>query len=625
MGGVMARQSKKKMAGSDLRGPAIAAGIFLLALIVRLIYLWQVRSCPLFDTPVGDAGWHDTWARSLLEGGWRYSGVFFRAPLYPYFLAVVYALLGKGYVAVRAAQMVLGSLSCLLVYGLAGRLFNRTVALIAGIGAGLYGMLIFFDAELLIVVLIVFLDLLLLWLLIGREGCLRWSGALLAGLLLGLSIIARPNIVLFVPGLFLWIWIQDGRRERPQFYRKIGLIGLMIVLTVLPVTIHNLRAGDGRVLISSQAGINFYIGNGLEADGKTAAPPGGVVYEDSYKDNVWAASERIAQEELGRQLKPSEVSEYWFGRTFEEIGRAPLRWAGLMARKIYFLFNGHEIESNVSVYTIREWSPVLRFLVWRGLLSFPFGILMPLALVGLWLSRRDWRKHLLVYLFLISYAVSVVLFFVNARFRMPLVPVLIIYAAWAVVWLADRVRRRRWSALALPSVILAVALVAGNSRLFGIQEINLAREQYSLAVAYELKGLPQKAAEYYQRCLKIDPATVQAHYNLAKIYRQMGYLDGAILEFQRALILQPDFAEGHNGLGIAYAQRSEYPLAIEQFHLALALDPGHGWAQLNLANVYLQAGQPDSALARFRLARRMLPQVGYIQEQIDRLEAEGGR
>jgi len=621
----MARSPKKPKTGNGLPGPAVVTGIFLLALTVRLIYLWQMQSGPLFDTPVGDAGWHDTWARALLQGNWRYSGVFFRAPLYPYFLALIYALLGQGYLMARVAQIVLGSLSCLLVYGLAGRLFNRTVALVAGVGAGLCGTMVFFDGELLIVVLIIFLDLLLLWLLTGRSGRSGWIGTLLAGLVLGLSIIARPNIVLFVPALFFWIWFQDGRRDRPRFYRRIGLIGLMVVLAILPVTLHNFGAGDGRVLISSQAGINFYIGNELRADGKTAAPPDGVTYEDSGKDNVWAASERIAQEKLGRRLKPSEVSQYWFGRAFGEIGQAPLRWAGLMLRKIYFLLNGHEIESNISIYSAREWSPLLRILVWKGLISFPFGLLLPVALAGLWLSRRHWRNHLLIYLFLISYAISVILFFVNARFRMPLVPLLIIYAAWAAVWSIEQVRAHRWTALVLPSAILLLFLLLTNSRLFGVTEINLAREQYSLAVAYERKGLKQKAVEHYQRCLSIDPYTVQARYNLAKIYRELGYLDAAVLEFQRAVALKPDFAEGHNGLGITYARQGAYQQAIEQFRRALALNPDHGWAQLNLANVYFETGRADSALVRYRQAQRLLPQVGYIREQIARLEAREQR
>jgi tetratricopeptide (TPR) repeat protein len=626
----MARSTKQTEVGSGRRGPAIVASIFLLALTVRIIYLWQIQSCPFFDTPVGDAAWHDTWARSLLEHNWAYDGVFFRAPLYPYLLAVAYALLGRGSFMVRAAQAVMGSLSCLLIYSLAGRLFNRTVALTAGLAAALYGTMIFFDGELLIVVLILFLDLLLLWLLIGRNGRSEqarsnWLRTVLAGLVLGLSIIARPNIVLFVPPLFFWIWLQDRRRDRSRFYRRIVLIGLMIVLTILPVAIHNHRAGDGRVLISSQAGINFYIGNEHQADGKTSAPPGGVVYEDSRKDNVWAASERIATEETGRRLKPSEVSAYWFGRAFEEIGRDPLRWAGLMLRKVYFLINGHEIESNVSIYTLREWSPLLRILVWRHLISFPFGLLLPLALAGLWLSRRNWRRHLLIYLFLGSYAVSVILFFVNARFRVPLVPLLIIYAAGAAVWMVRQVRARRWSVLVAPSVILALGLLVSNSTCYGVDEINLAREHYSLAVAYERKGDPQQAVEHYQRCLSIDPYTVQARYNLAKIYRQLGYLDAAVLEFQRTLTLMPDFSEGYNGLGITLARQGKYRQAIEQFRRALDLDPDHGWAHLNLANVYLESGQADSALARYRRAEQLLPEVGYIREQIARLQARGER
>jgi len=237
----MARSQKKRNVDNAFGKPAIVLGIFLLALTVRLIYLWQIRSSPFFDMPVADAGWHDSWARSLLQQHWTYGQVFFRAPLYPYFLAAVYALLGQGYLMARVAQAVLGSLSCLLVYALAGRLFSRSVALAAGVAASLYGMLIFFDAELLIVVLIVFLDLMMLWLFIGRDDRPGWIRPLLAGLVLGLSITARPNIVLFLPALFFWIWWKRGRRDRSALFQEIVLICLMIAVVILPVALHNLR------------------------------------------------------------------------------------------------------------------------------------------------------------------------------------------------------------------------------------------------------------------------------------------------------------------------------------------------------------------------------------------------
>ena len=86
-----------------------------------------------------------------------------------------------------------------------------------------------------------------------------------------------------------------------------------------------------------------------------------------------------------------------------------------MVRKLYYLVNGHEIESNQSIYTSREWSWLLSLLVWKKIISFPYGLLLPLALMGLWLSRGQWRKHFLLYLFLFVYGLSVVAFFAKTQ------------------------------------------------------------------------------------------------------------------------------------------------------------------------------------------------------------------
>jgi hypothetical protein len=63
--------------------------IFILAVTVRVIYVLQLRASPLFDTLIMDELYHDQWARELAAGNWAGSEVFFRAPLYPYFLGIL--------------------------------------------------------------------------------------------------------------------------------------------------------------------------------------------------------------------------------------------------------------------------------------------------------------------------------------------------------------------------------------------------------------------------------------------------------------------------------------------------------------------------------------------------------
>ena len=115
--------------------------IFAVALAVRLLHIWQLRPRPFFDTLLGDANGYDQWAQRLAAGDWIGSDVFYQAPLYPYFLGVVYAVFGRDLLIVRIIQALIGSASCVLLGLAGGALFSKRVGLIAGpraraLGAG---------------------------------------------------------------------------------------------------------------------------------------------------------------------------------------------------------------------------------------------------------------------------------------------------------------------------------------------------------------------------------------------------------------------------------------------------------------------------------------------------------
>ena len=75
-------------------GALPCAGIFALALVLRLIHLWQIRQAPFFDLLIGDARAYDLWAQQIAAGDWIGREVFYQAPLYAYFLGLVYSIAG---------------------------------------------------------------------------------------------------------------------------------------------------------------------------------------------------------------------------------------------------------------------------------------------------------------------------------------------------------------------------------------------------------------------------------------------------------------------------------------------------------------------------------------------------
>src|SRR5438552_8748439 len=128
----------------DMRtfAPAVLV-IFALALTLRIIHIWQMRSSPFFAVLIGDARGYDQWARRIAGGDWIGRDVFYQAPLYPYFLGLIYRAAGQDQFVVRVCQAIVGSASCALLGAATSRLFSRTAGVIAGFALALYARAIF--------------------------------------------------------------------------------------------------------------------------------------------------------------------------------------------------------------------------------------------------------------------------------------------------------------------------------------------------------------------------------------------------------------------------------------------------------------------------------------------------
>src|SRR6185295_885521 len=148
--------------------------------------------------------------------------------------------------------------------------------------------------------------------------------------------------------------------------------------------------------------------------------------------------ERLAQEpeNLGI-IKASARSRYFASRAWQFLSRYPSEAARLYLRKAEDLVAGREIPRNQDQYVYRRFSSLFAILLWRLGVSFPFGVVAPLALASCFMrprgstaggadatgreGRRDGRVLLL--LFAGGYAISILAFFPTDRYRLPLVPV----------------------------------------------------------------------------------------------------------------------------------------------------------------------------------------------------------
>ena len=564
--------------------------VFLAALLFRVGYQAQMRDSPLWDHLILDEAYNDAWAVRAAAGDGPPTLPYFRAPLYPGSLALTYRLFGHRPALVRLWQALLSSLSCLLIVFLAHRLFGRFAAGAAGLLAAFYWPWAYFDGELQDVPLTLFLNLAALALLVSTEnpGPLQAGPA---GVLLGLSAVTRPTVLVVVPAVLLWLlWQAVPRRPARQGLVVAALLTGM-ALPILPVTMRNVLQGGDHVLIASQGGINFFLGNNPESDGHSARLPG----SSGEWEELLEESRRRAEAAAGRPLRPSEISRHWFGRGVSFWMQEPVAALALTARKVGYLLGAPELANNKQVvFFSTTYAPLMR-LPWPG-----FGLVAPLALIGLlWGGGGAGVRLLQGFAFL--YGAAVVAFFVAARLRMPVAVTLIVFAGAGAAVLLDRWRGADRRRLVLPAVVLAASLVGVNlPRLWHTE--NLAHAHYSLGNAQRAAGDGAAAVDEYRQALHENPSFRPARRDLAAELLRDGRAAEVLDLLQPALRGDPGDSASRVNLAMALRSLGRREEAIDQLQSALSASPEHAAAWLRLGNLQVEAGRDEEAAQAFARA-----------------------
>jgi len=589
-------------APSDRRSSARLSGFWLVvaaAFFLRLIYLWQIDAIPLFYYLAGDGRTYDEWGQRIANGDWLGQGVFYQAPLYPYFLGILQYVFGHNLWLIRFLQIILGAISCGLIFRIGERLFSRSAGVAAGLVLAFYAPAIFYDGLIEKSILdLTLLSLGLFFLLLLDDE--RWSKWLGGGGLIGLLGLSRENALILVPVVAAWIVIHYRERALALRGRWLGLFLAGALLVLFPVGLRNLLIGGEFRLTTSQFGPNFYIGNNALADG-TYGSIRNVIHEAQLEG---PDAQRLAERALGRALTPGQVSSYWYERALEYISAQPVQWLRLLGFKWLLVWNAREVEDSDDFYIYQNWSWLLALLAWFG----HFGVLAPLACVGIVLTLRQWRQLWLLYAIIVSLAASVAVFYVFGRYRYPLVPLLTLFAGAGIVESYRLFRQRAWRALA-PPVVLALAIATLIN--WPLQKVSGAGAAgyNNLANALAKQGKVNDAIRAAEQALKVQPDYGIAHYNLGNLYMQTGRPDLARRHFEEALRLLPNYADAHSNYGQLLAERGDLAAGMVHFHKAIGLNPSVGRAHLNLAVALAKAGRIEEAVAPLQQAVALSPEA----------------
>ncbi len=409
------------------------AAVLAVALAVRLAF---VRTVPQ-NLAYADEREYQALALEM-QRSWDYVNdagqpAVYWPPGYPYFLGAVYRVFGPSIAAARAVQAVTGAITCLLVYLIAGRLLReRRAAVLAAAFTSVYPLSVYTASTLYPAVLQTFLLACVIYLTILAKDLYRDRGASAAamvaapaaGLAGACSAFVGPSAVPALICAAAWLAWPAGPSFRRGLWSRLALAILLLAPLVIAVgawSHRNSRDFGRPVAISANGGFNFWLGNHPDVTATTG---------NRMTPNM--------REELGavyaEYRNPAVRDSVLFQMGLRYASSDPGRFVRLSAAKALNFWRLYP-QPMTEVQTAEGKEK------WLSLLSY--GLLLPFGAV--WLARSLGRSGgaRLILLVLISYTLVHAAFISKVRFRVPVDPYILVYAAGAILAIVDALRARR--------------------------------------------------------------------------------------------------------------------------------------------------------------------------------------
>jgi 4-amino-4-deoxy-L-arabinose transferase-like glycosyltransferase len=392
--------------------------ILVLAVLIRIPIAVLMGDQITVLPGIQDQVSYDALARSLLDGrGYSFTEKWYPFTpadtptahwsfLYPLYLAGVYAVTGHHPLAARLLQAVVGgALLCLLVYRIGRRVANEETGLVGAGLAAVYGYFVYYNAALMTETFFIVLILLALHLSLEIKESptlLRWIGL---GISLGLAGLLRQTILLFIPFLLFWLFLELRNRVTHWSHFSIPLV--ITLLLIAPWTLRNYLVYREFLLLNSNAGYALFASNNPN------------LATDWNNDVVVVPVPGELQGQNEAQLDRALTR-----RAVEFIRADPERYLRLTLDKTleFFWFWPSSDSSRISNL--------------NRVLSF--GLYLPFMLFGLYISLSRWRSFVVLYLFIFIHTTIHLLSWPAARYRLSVDAVSMVFAGLAVLELAKQ-------------------------------------------------------------------------------------------------------------------------------------------------------------------------------------------
>jgi len=407
-----------------------------LAAILLVTVLGRVAFILLFDHTLSlQTSGYDTYAVNLIEGrGYtRFddrSGDSDLPPLYPFFLAGVYEVLGRDPIAVAVVQIGLDALTVLLLFWIGRRVAGEAVGLLAAAFYGAYPYLLYQNLTLNDTGVFIFLLAAGIAAAYKARDTRNWRWAAALGVAFGLGALTKTLIVLVLPLLALWWWHALGLRRAVTLG---AASGIALALVIAPWAVRNTRLHGELVLISTNGGSNLHQGNN----------PCVADYLARGWDAQWVRCIELAPPELSE----TEADRWHREQALTYLREHPGEWPRLFWTKFWVLWSPVIMPYDLPPDPYLVDDAVLQFestafQVARVVHVLYFTPLLILGLAGLILGWRDRREIAPLVAVFAAITIAYLIFHPSTRYRSPADPFVFVLAGYALLRLCPALIRR---------------------------------------------------------------------------------------------------------------------------------------------------------------------------------------
>lgn len=648
-------------AGSWRRNLPDLIPLFLLALALRVAAVSVLHSELRIQDPMLDGRYYLDLATRLSHGENWPPGPIFMTPLYPLLLSLVFRLSGAGVGAVQVLQSLLGLGTLALLYVTARRDLGRPAALGAAILYVFCGPVLAMESLVLTETLLLFLAMTALWTWPGRHRA-SWAPAVF-GVASGLLAMGRGTF-LMLPAFWAasWLWRRRTSNSPGDSVRALALVAAGLVVTLLPLTIHQTRATGRLQVLTLNGGLNLYLGNNPLARGLYSIPPD----IDLEKDMTGARSLSVR---LGRELSPTEADAGFAALARAFVKERPGRACWLIGRKALLYLSPKEIPQIESFEPLRDdaWPLRVTFVDFRWI--FPLAALGMAAIAGRWSgsglrARSGGRTGFgpragpevsagsepegdrgpagprlsivapWLVLVLVGWLTTTMVF-ATGRYRIPFLPGFLGLAGIGVAFASDAIRR--WSPWTQPRRqatgdgdtrsrlrplwLLTLPVAAAVQLVLPGYSVTKSRayDAWQLGVRESRRGSPEAAIGRFRSAVELDPTLGEAWHGTGAALVRLGRLSEAVEAYRRALDLIPASPVTHYNLGAVYGRMGNDAAALQEFRETVRLDPFEAAYHSDLGVALARTGDRSGAVEQFRRALQLDPSYAAARRGLEAL------